>query len=106
MTSWLRMLSARLITRHRIGSRILQTRAWAWSAAETDTLAEKKQCLEAIVALELGPDWVQAAPTRAGYRWRRGTRIATQLSLCQAGITMAANVMTFPRNSGDREKTL
>ena len=66
-----RTLSARLITRHSVGPRALQIRAWAWLAAKTDDLAEKKCYLEAIMALDPSLDWAQAALTRVWYRWRR-----------------------------------
>ena len=52
MINHLRTLSARLITRYLPGPQVLLVRAWAWLAAETDELAEKATCLEAIVALE------------------------------------------------------
>ena len=71
MTFTLRTLSARLITRHRLGSRSLQVRAWAWLAEETEDLAEKMRCLKAIVALDPSLDWAQAALTRVWYRWRQ-----------------------------------
>ncbi len=71
MLDQFRALSARLITRHRIGPRALQIRAWAWLAAETESLAEQKRCLEAIVALDPSLDWAQATLTRVWYRWRR-----------------------------------
>ena len=54
-----------------IGPHGLQTRAWAWLAAETDDLAEQKRCLEAIVSLDPTLDWAQAVLTRVWYRWRR-----------------------------------
>ena len=71
MINRLRTLSARLITRHHIGPRVLQIRAWAWLAAETDDLAEKKRYLEAIMALDPTLDWAQTALTRMWYQWRR-----------------------------------
>jgi hypothetical protein len=67
LIDWLRTLLARLITRHGVGPRNLQIRAWAWLAAETDDLAEKRRCLEAIMAL----DWAQAALTGVWHRWPR-----------------------------------
>ena len=71
MTNRLRTLSARLIARHHIGPRAPQIRAWAWLAAETDDLAEKERCLEAVLALDPSLDWAQAALTRVWYYWRR-----------------------------------
>lgn len=65
------ILSAHLTTRFGPGTAILQIRAWAWLAAQTDDLAEQKRCLEVIVALDPGLDWAQAALTRVWYRWRR-----------------------------------
>jgi hypothetical protein len=67
----IRTLSARFITRHGVGPRVMQIRAWAWLAAETDDLAEQKRCLEAIVALDPSLDWAQAALTRVWYWWLR-----------------------------------
>jgi len=67
----LRTLSARLITRHHIGPRVLQIRAWAWLAAEAEDLAEQKRRLEAIVALDPALDWAQAALTQVWYRRQR-----------------------------------
>ena len=66
-----RTLSARFITRYRIGPRTWQIRAWAWLAAQTNDLEEKMRCLKAIVALDPDLDWAQAALTRVWYRWRR-----------------------------------
>jgi hypothetical protein len=57
-----------------MGTSILQIRAWAWLAAETDDLAEQKRCLEAVVALDPSLGWAQAALTRVWYRWRRKSR--------------------------------
>ena len=57
----IRTLSGRFITRHHIGPRALQIRAWACLAADTDDLAEKKRCPEAIVALDPTLDWAQTA---------------------------------------------
>ena len=56
----LRTLSARLITRHRLGPRTclgVHVRAWAWLAAKTGNLAEKERCLEAILALDPDLEW-------------------------------------------------
>jgi len=63
--------SAHHVIRYRLGPVALQIRAWAWLAAETDDLAEKVRCLEAIVALDPALDWAQAALTRVCYRGRR-----------------------------------
>jgi hypothetical protein len=71
MINRLRTLSARLVTRHHIGPRALQIRAWAWLAAEADDLAEKVHCLDEILGLGSTLDWAQAALTRVWYRWRR-----------------------------------
>jgi hypothetical protein len=70
MVSRFRTLSARLITRHRLGPRILQIRAWAWLAGEAGSLAEKERCIEAILALEPELEWVQMA--LSDIRFRRG----------------------------------
>jgi hypothetical protein len=56
-----RTWSALVFTRHRIGPRIPQIRAWAWLAAETDDLEEKTKCLEAIVALDPDLEWAHEA---------------------------------------------
>ena len=61
MIDCLRIFSARLITRYRLGPRNLQVRAWAWLAADTDDLEEKMRYLEAIVALDPGLEWAQTA---------------------------------------------
>ena len=71
MVNHIRTLLTRLITRHRLGPRSLQIRAWAWLAASTDDLEEKMRCLKAIVALDPSLDWAQAALTRVWYRWRQ-----------------------------------
>lgn len=67
----LRTHIARLITRHGIGPRTWQIRAWAQLLSETDDLVEQMRCLKAIVALDPKLDWAQAALTRVWYRWRR-----------------------------------
>ena len=61
MLDHIRTLSARLITRFLPGPRALLVRAWAWLAAETDDLAEKERCLEAIVDLEPDAEWARMA---------------------------------------------
>ena len=61
-------LSARFVTRHSIGSRSLQIRARACLAAGTDDLGEKMRCVKAIVVLDPGLEWAQAALTRVWYR--------------------------------------
>ena len=61
MINHLRTLSARLITRYLPGPRVLIVRAWAWLAADTDDLAEKERCLEAILELEPDAEWAQIA---------------------------------------------
>ena len=61
MFDHLRTLSARLITRHRLGPRVLQVRAWVWLTAETDSLTEKERCLEAILGLAPDLEWAQMA---------------------------------------------
>jgi hypothetical protein len=71
MIDRLRTLSAHLITRHRIGPRILQVRAWAWLAAGTDGLAEKERCLRAILALDPDLEWAQMALRDIRYRRAR-----------------------------------
>ena len=71
MIDRLRTLSARFVTHWVRFPTALVVRAWAWLAAETDDLAEQMRGLEAIVALDPGLDWAQAALTRAWYRWRR-----------------------------------
>jgi len=68
MIDCLRTLSARLITRYRLGPCSLQVRAWAWLAAETDGLAEKVRCLEAIVALDPDLEWARTALEDMRYR--------------------------------------
>ena len=68
MLKAIRTFSARLITRHRLGPRSLQVRAWAWLAANTDDLAEKVRCLEAIVALDPDLEWAKAALLSIRYR--------------------------------------
>ena len=72
MLNHLRTLSARLITRHRLGPRTrpgVQVRAWAWLVAEAGSLVEKERCLEAILALEPGLEWAQMALRDIRY-WR------------------------------------
>lgn len=69
--SSLHTASARLVTRYRLEPVAVQIRAWAWLAAETDDLAEKERCLEAVLALDPSLDWAQAALTRVWYYWRR-----------------------------------
>ena len=59
MINHLRTLLARFFTRCRIGPVILRVRAWARLAAETEDLAEKVRCLEAIVALDPSLEWSQ-----------------------------------------------
>ena len=49
--------SARFITRHSLGPVALQVRALVWLTAETDDLAEKVRCLEAMVALDPQFPW-------------------------------------------------
>jgi len=66
--SRLRTASANLVTRYRLGPVALQVRARAWLAAQTDDLADKKRCLEAIVALDPTLEWAQAVLTRVWYR--------------------------------------
>ena len=61
MIDHIRSFSARLITRYLPGPRILLIRAWAWLAAETDDLAEKERCLEAILELEPDAEWARVA---------------------------------------------
>ena len=51
MINRLRARSVELITRHLRRPCALVTRAWAWLTADTDDLAEKERCLEAILAL-------------------------------------------------------
>lgn len=41
---------------------------WAWLAAETDDLAEKERCLEAILELEPDAEWAQVALQGIRYR--------------------------------------
>jgi hypothetical protein len=91
----LRTFSARIITRHGIGPRSLQIRAWAWSVAETDDLAEQKRCLEAIVALDPSLDWAQAALTRVWYHWRRENQhgyLAYALPTCAARLSQSGKL--------------
>jgi hypothetical protein len=64
----LRTLSARFFTRYRVGPKVLQVRAWAWLAAETDDVREKIRCLEAILALEPDLEWAQVALEGVRYR--------------------------------------
>jgi hypothetical protein len=68
MIDQLRTHSARLITRHSLGPVALQVRAWVWLTAETDDLAEKVRCLEAIVALD--PQYPCAQVALQGMRER------------------------------------
>ena len=69
MIARLRTFLACIITRYLPGPRVLLVRAWAWLAAETDDLAEKERCLEAIVDLEPDAEWAQIA--LQGVRQRR-----------------------------------
>ena len=64
-----RTLSARLITRCLPGARPLLIRAWVRLAADTDDLADKERCLEAILELEPDAEWAQVA--LLGVRQRR-----------------------------------
>ena len=61
MINHIRTLSTRFFTHHNIGPVILRIRAWAWLAAETDDLAEKERCLEAILELEPDAEWARVA---------------------------------------------
>ena len=61
MIARLRTFLACIITRYLPGPRVLLVRAWAWLAAETDDLAEKERCLEAIVDLEPDAEWARMA---------------------------------------------
>jgi len=65
MINRLRIISARLVTRWPPGLRGLVVRAWAWLCANTNDLAEKQRCLEAILELEPGLEQVQVAFWRA-----------------------------------------
>ena len=68
MICHLRALSARLITRWRIGPPILQVRAWAWLCANTEDLHEKRRCLEAILDLDPDLEWACEALLRVRHR--------------------------------------
>ena len=78
MINGFRTLSARAITRRLRQPRALVVRAWFWLAAQTSDLTEKRRCLEAILALEPGNQWVKAAMARA----YAGRAHFSPLSLC------------------------
>ena len=52
MINPLRTFLAQIIVHHLPGPRSLLVAAWGWLAAETDDLAEKQHCLEAILGLD------------------------------------------------------
>ena len=69
MINYLRTLSARLVTRYRIGPKILQMRAWGWLCGQAETVDEKIACMEKV--LEIDPKCEWAIEALRFFRWQQ-----------------------------------